>query len=111
MRPGGRPSYPNPGGDGTVGSCANPRDSGETGQGSRVRNRSLLLRVAARALAELLAGGGRVEDVVHDLESEPELGRVLAYGGLLPIRGTGQDRADADALLDEGPRLVLVDQV
>src|SRR6184192_2663171 len=71
--------------------------------------RLLLPLVAARGLAELLEAPFDVEDIIHDLEGEPELAARLAghrHGLRVAAR---EERAHAERGADEGRSLVAVD--
>src|SRR6267378_2392626 len=71
--------------------------------------RLLLALVAARRLAELLETPFDVEDVVDDLEREPELTSRLADRPDRPRVTAAEERAHAQGGADERRRLVPVD--
>src|SRR6266850_1426722 len=73
--------------------------------------RLLLDLVLARGLAELLGARDHVEDVVHDLEGESQIGARHAQRLHLSGVGPAEHRADAEGRADERARLVRVDVV
>src|SRR5215204_5812801 len=68
-----------------------------------------LLGIAPGALAQSFPRRGSVEEVVHDLETEPELYRVFRDRRLFLRPGPRQDRAYSRARLYESTGLVSVD--
>src|SRR2546429_4807833 len=68
--------------------------------------RLLLALVAAGGLAELLEAPFDVEDIIHDLEGEPEIAPRLADRGHGRRVATGETRAHTERGADEGGRLV-----
>src|SRR5947208_969539 len=71
--------------------------------------RLLLPLVAAGGLAELLEAPFDVEDIIHDLEGEPEIAPRLADRGHGRRVATGEAGAHAERGADEGGGLVAVD--
>src|SRR3989442_1227922 len=68
--------------------------------------RLLLPLVAAGGLAELLEAPFDVEDIIHDLEGEPEIAPRLADRGHGRRVASGETRAHAERGADEGGGLV-----
>src|SRR5262245_65607535 len=75
-------------------------DSVERGVGG------LLTRgVLAGGLAQFLAGGGFVQQVVGDLKGQPGLLSVFSYRAQFVLARAADDRAYADGAADQGPGL------
>ena len=66
--------------------------------------------IGAVRLAQLLVAAGHVEDVIDDLEEDPELGGEAAQARLLPLGRRGQDERRADARGDQTARLQRMQQ-
>src|SRR2546423_4398234 len=71
--------------------------------------RLVLALVAARGLAELGERAFDVEDIIDDLEGQPEAAPRLADGGDVGRRAGRQQRAHPQRRADEGRRLVQMD--
>mmetsp|Transcript_19346 Transcript_19346/g.49218 ORF Transcript_19346/g.49218 Transcript_19346/m.49218 type:complete len:214 (-) Transcript_19346:873-1514(-) len=66
-------------------------------------------QVLGGGLAQLLRGGGHVQDVVHHLEREPDVARVLAQLLDRRVVRAADERAAHDRGLEQRGGLVLVD--
>src|SRR5215468_8518729 len=61
--------------------------------------------VLARGLAQFLAGGGFVQQVVGDLKRQAGLLSVFGYRAQFVLARAADDRADANCAADQGPGL------